>query len=287
MLSQMSQLGQRLIVGGLALILVICIIFFSTYPFIRPIFTLVIASVIGTSLWEFLQMAKKKGYNPNKTIAIVFGALLPFAAFLSTETQKLNWLPQALLFVGLFFAFAYYLKKGVEPLVNIALIVFGFLYIAIPLSCIILINYQFQSDGRWWLFILLAITKITDMSAYFVGKQFGKHLMAPVISPKKTWEGAIGGLAAGLLASLAIYYTTQHLMTIPPIKLNLFQSVFLGALLSLAGQVGDLAESLLKRDAQVKDSNQLPGLGGMLDMVDSLLFTAPCLYLFLRIGDVS
>lgn len=283
MLSQMSQLSQRLIVGGLALILIIIAISFSSFPFIRPIFILIVASVVGASLWEFFQMSKKKGYNPNKTVGIVFGALLPFAVFLSINNPYLTWLPQAFLFLALVSAFGYYLKKGREPFINIALIVFGIAYIAVPLSTVILINYQFQQDGRWWLFNLLAITKFTDIGAYFIGKKFGKNQMAPVISPKKTWEGAVGGLLTGILASLAIYFVTQHLFSTPPITLSLTQSLLLGVLLSVAGQAGDLAESLLKRDAQVKDSNQLPGLGGMLDMVDSLLFSAPCMYLFLRL----
>lgn len=284
MLSQMSQLGQRVIIGGIALIFIVLAILFSSYSLMRPIFTLIVASVIGASLWEFFQMAKRKGLNPNKTVGIVCGALLPFAVFLSIENEELSWLPQALLFLSLVAAFAYYLKKGQDPYLNIATIVLGIAYIAVPLSTIILINYQFQQDGRWWLLSLLAITKLTDIGAYFVGKKWGKNPLAPVVSPKKTWEGATGGLITGLAASILIYVITQHMMPTPPIAVSLSQSLFLGAALSLAGQAGDLAESLLKRDAQVKDSNQLPGLGGMLDMVDSLLFTAPCMYLFLRIA---
>ena len=106
--------------------------------------------------------------------------------------------------------------------------------------------------------------------------------MAPYISPKKTWEGAIGGFFASLITSLFIYFLVNYLYEVPPINLSLFHSIWLAGVLSVIAQFGDLSESLLKRDVGVKDSNSIPGLGGMLDVVDSLVFTAPLMYIYLK-----
>ena len=105
--------------------------------------------------------------------------------------------------------------------------------------------------------------------------------MAPISVLKKTWEGALGGLCFAVLTSLL---TTLLLVTIDPdmFKLTLWQSIWVGGALGIIGQCGDLAESLLKRDGGIKDSNRLPGLGGILDTVDSLVFTAPFMYIFLK-----
>ena len=121
---------------------------------------------------------------------------------------------------------------------------------------------------------MIVVTVMTDVGAYFAGKKFGKKKLAPNLSPGKTIEGAAGGLMLALIASLVMYFINSA-------HLSFFMAVLLGILFGIVGQAGDLAESLLKRDAGVKDSNGLPGLGGVLDIVDSLLFTAPLTYLVL------
>jgi phosphatidate cytidylyltransferase len=136
-------------------------------------------------------------------------------------------------------------------------------------------------DGRWWLVYLLVVTKITDIGAYFIGRLWGKRRLAPVLSPKKTIEGAFGGFICAILGSLAMVYIGQEFAG-KSFPLHPSDALWLGIVIGIFGQIGDLAESLLKRDAAAKDSNTLPGLGGILDMLDSLIFTAPIVYFYLR-----
>jgi phosphatidate cytidylyltransferase len=135
-----------------------------------------------------------------------------------------------------------------------------------------------MADGPWRLVLLLAILMVADSSAYFAGRAVGRNKMAPSISPGKTWEGAAAGLAGGVLGALAV--RALGLPALPPLH-----AAALGALVAAAGAAGDLAESLLKRWAGVKDSGHLfPGHGGMLDRLDSLLFGAPVLYYYFSLA---
>ncbi len=130
--------------------------------------------------------------------------------------------------------------------------------------------------GAWWILYTLVLVWMCDTAAYFVGIRWGRHRMSPYVSPKKSWEGA----AAGLLTSIALAVGLVPVLGLP---LPYGLAALLGALVGTVGQVGDLAESLLKRQAGVKDSGRLiPGHGGMLDRVDSLLFVAPVVYYFLQ-----
>jgi phosphatidate cytidylyltransferase len=131
-------------------------------------------------------------------------------------------------------------------------------------------------DGRDWLLVVLFTVWTTDTGAYFVGRAIGKHRMAPAVSPGKTWEGTVGGQIAGL-AAVAV------LDAVLDLPLGLADVVALGVLLPAVGQIGDLAESWLKRRLGIKDSGFLiPGHGGLADRLDSLLFAAPALYYFVQ-----
>ncbi|HRD55861.1 MAG TPA: CDP-archaeol synthase, partial [Parachlamydiaceae bacterium] len=233
------------------------------------------------------KIAKGKGFLPLETIGIVCSVLYVVAVFLSTQSKTFDFLPEMMLvFTGLLI-FTNYFVKDHNPLVNAAITFFAIAYLAMPLACLLNITYFFPAhsvqDGRWWLVFLLVAPKMTDTGAYFIGKRFGHHKLAPYISPGKTWEGAIGGFFAALLAAFLLYYLIHFLYEKPPVDLSLIYSLWLAGVLSVIAQFGDLAESLLKRDALVKDSNQLPGLGGMLDIVDSLVFSAPLMYIYLKI----
>jgi phosphatidate cytidylyltransferase len=134
------------------------------------------------------------------------------------------------------------------------------------------------SAGAWRLVLLMAIIMVSDSAAYFAGRAFGQRKMAPTISPGKTWEGAFAGLIGGVIGALAVRILGLH--DLPPVHASV-----LGALVAGVGMAGDLAESLLKRWAGVKDSGSLfPGHGGMLDRLDSLLFGAPVLYYYFSLA---
>ena len=278
----MSNFYQRLALGSFATFFAILLIWFAPAPNFRPFFALIIASLITLAVSEMYYIAKNKNFNPLVKIGLTGCFLYVLSIFITTQFTDLSSLPYLVLLGTLFASFLYFFKTGKDPLVNLSITLFGLMYIAIPLSIWFNIVYFFpetsSQEGRWWLLYLLAVIKITDMGAYFVGSALGKHKMTPYISPGKTWEGALGGLFLGLTASLVFYIMTP----LVPIHLTLFQSIWLGVLLSFMGQIGDLAESLIKRDAGIKNSSHIPGLGGVLDVFDSLVFTSPILYIFIK-----
>ncbi|MGH9529802.1 MAG: phosphatidate cytidylyltransferase [Terriglobales bacterium] len=171
--------------------------------------------------------------------------------------------------------------------------VFAFCYVGLPLGFLVQVREQWS--GAFLLLYLLLIVWAGDIFAYFVGRSFGRHLMSSRVSPKKTWEGAAASLAASLLVGTLLY---NYALPISSALLNahlierrdgffalhkpeLWPAVLLSAAINVAAQLGDLAESLIKRGANVKDSGTLlPGHGGMLDRIDALLFAAPVLWCY-------
>jgi phosphatidate cytidylyltransferase len=148
---------------------------------------------------------------------------------------------------------------------------FGLPYFAVPLASL----YRLQQLDAWLLFLLLAVVWLGDTAAFYVGSAFGRHKMAPVVSPNKSWEGAAAGLATGLLAAAAWSVWRYDGVVRPSV-------LAVAALTAVAAQVGDLVESMIKRGAGVKDSGSgrlFPGHGGVLDRMDAMLFAAPVLLL--------
>jgi phosphatidate cytidylyltransferase len=138
-----------------------------------------------------------------------------------------------------------------------------------------LIAVRLWDGGEDFLMMLLIIIWAGDTFAYFVGKSFGRHKLSPVVSPNKTWEGAVAGFVFGIVAAAICKFTFIR-------EIQLVHAIGLGAVVGVFGQIGDLCESLVKRAAKVKDSGGIiPGHGGMLDRVDSLLFGAPAMYYYL------
>lgn len=282
-----NNLQQRLIVSFFGIVILLIVIFLSDQHIFKLLFAALTAGVISLALWEYYTIARNKGFQPLIKIGIIGSLFFIAATFLKTQFSA-KMLPEIVLGFTLVASFAYYFIKGSDPFVNLAITGFGILYLVLPLSYIIDINYFVSEpivrDGRWCLIYLLCVTKVTDAAAFFVGKKIGTTQLSPYISPKKTWEGALGGLLGALIISILYYAFLRHFFELPPFNITFFQSVWLALLISIAAQFGDLSESLLKRDVGVKDSSRLPGLGGMLDVVDSLVFTAPLMYIFLKLN---
>lgn len=158
-------------------------------------------------------------------------------------------------------------------------------YVGLPLGVLGLLRQTpTNSFGLWALLTVLAIPKISDSGAFFVGRSLGRHKLIPRISPGKTIEGAIGGFVFGVLGSLLMCYGIAPALFGLPVPLELPLAIGYGLWIALAGMLGDLAESMFKRDARIKDSGGwLPGLGGMLDVVDSVLAASLAAYLFWQI----
>jgi phosphatidate cytidylyltransferase len=152
----------------------------------------------------------------------------------------------------------------------------GALYVGWMLSY--WLNLRGLEDGRNWVCLAMLTTFANDTGAYFIGRARGKHKLAPAVSPAKTWEGAIGGLVSAILAAMVV---AVILSLISPFTIKYWQIILLGFLVSLFAQLGDLVESLLKRNMGVKESgNLLPGHGGILDRFDSLMFVGAVIYYY-------
>ncbi|MDD4953577.1 MAG: phosphatidate cytidylyltransferase [Candidatus Omnitrophica bacterium] len=232
---------------------------------------LVIAAFAIAGLYEFFTMLEKKGLNLYKYFGIGMGAVIPVSLVLRFELTK-SW---EFLFVVLALLFLIIMqfkrRQNNGAIIDISTTLFGILYVSWFFSFLIKIRYM--PSGLGLLVSVLLITKLGDIGAYFIGSRFGKTPLLPRVSPKKTVEGSIAGLVFSVFGAL---------ISAPFLKFNFFHLIFLGLSFGILGQLGDLSESLIKRDCQVKDSGKLiPGMGGVLDEIDSLLFTAPVFYLYL------
>jgi len=250
---------------------IILISFISIVIFFDWFCALIITVFTIAGLYEYFVMLEKKGINIYKYFGIGMGAVIPLSIMLRFEPTK-SW---ELLFIvlALFFLILMQFKRrdnhGV--IVDISTTLFGILYVSWFFSFLIKIRYL--DGGLGFLAALLLITKLGDIGAFLVGSKWGKVPLLPRISPKKTLEGSIGGLLFSIAGGLAARSF---------LPFNFFQVIIVSAGLGILGQLGDLSESLLKRDCQVKDSgNIFPGMGGVLDEIDSLLFTAPVFYFIL------
>lgn len=281
------QFKQRLIYGGIGILILCFAVYFSYSPTLKYVFLLFNIALITSALWEYYHLAEQKGFQPLVSLGLGCSIAFVIAVFISHQLQSWHFLPHLILFITLVLGFLAYFNKSINPLNNLAITLFGIAYLTIPLSFAIKINYfNFTSpfdDGRLWLAYIIAVTKVTDIGAYIIGKNYGKAKLLPHISPKKTVAGSIGGFGAAILTSLLFYGYINYLSPTPEsLTITFFQSLWLGAVISILAQFGDLAESVLKRDAGVKDSSYLPGLGGLLDVVDSLVFTLPLMYFILK-----
>ncbi|MFN0064952.1 MAG: phosphatidate cytidylyltransferase [Chlamydiales bacterium] len=291
-----SDLRYRTIIHTLSTVLLAFFLFAAEYQSLRWVFAAAVGSIAGITLWEYYQLVRQKGFSPAHTLGIIASILYVFAIFFKTQGPHPYWesmwqkAPEMVLGIAFFACFVCYGCTGKEPIVNIATTFLGIVYIAVPLGLILRIMYFFNFggtpdpyfQGSWWVVYLIAVTKMADMGGYFVGRFFGKRKLAFKISPNKTLEGALGGLISSLCVSLVICYLGKRFGHVF-LGFSYLSSIWLGILIGILGQMGDLAESMLKRDADVKDSNSIPGVGGVLDTVDSILFTSPLVYFFLRV----
>jgi phosphatidate cytidylyltransferase len=166
-------------------------------------------------------------------------------------------------------------RPGPGTLADAAATMFAPIYVGLPLGALVAIRAEWSGGSREALLLLLAVIVVSDSAQYYTGRTFGRRALSPAISPKKTVEGAIGGMVFG---TLAMAVGGGYVFASP-----IWILALLGAVISLLGIVGDLFESLLKRSADMKDSSQLiPGHGGVLDRIDSWLFAAPVYYMFVR-----
>lgn len=250
----------RIVVALVALPFIILPIWFGGIWF--ALLALVIALAGG---YEFYTLLTVGGYHP----ALPLG-LLWLAALTLTGLQPEMTLLLPVLSVGFIVTYVYVFFQHKEPISIWLATCIGALYLGIMIGQMVALRHL--PNGFWWLVCGLLITWANDAAAYFVGVTVGRHKLWPRISPKKTWEGTVGGwLFAALFGGLCAYFL--------PLPITVLQGVLVGAIGGVLGLLGDLAISVLKRQVGVKDSGKLfPGHGGMLDRLDSALFLLPFVY---------
>lgn len=268
-----------MITSGITILVLILLIFFAFEAFVQYFVIAFVALLSGVAIWEYEQFVKAKGGRMIFPALVFLSMAIVVSFYLSSQFELFQSLPFIVFFIAFLVLFALHFKEQQGAIVDLAVSSFGFLYIAVPVGMVLGILYSKGVDGRWWIAYLLVVTKITDVGAYFAGNLWGRRKLAPSISPKKTIEGAIFGLICAVFASFIFHLASDYS---GEFHLGMFEWLFLGLVLGVAGQFGDLSESLLKRDANKKDSNKLPGLGGVLDALDSILFNAPIIYIYLH-----
>lgn len=278
-----SDLGRRVATSIIGIACVAGVIFSSYHPYLKFIFALAVLAVAGIGSWEYVRIGQVKGFHLRRKLIVALSLLEVIAFYLASQSPIFSMAPLVLFFVAILVFFLSHFNETESSLAEIAISSFALLYIAIPMGMLFAILYnlsfEVEADGRWWIAYLIIVTKITDVGAYFCGKLLGKRKLAVSISPRKTIEGAIGGFICAMIASYCFSLISNA--TNAGFALGTTTALILGAMLGIVGQIGDLSESLFKRDAQVKDSNSLPGLGGILDTIDSLILNIPILYFFL------
>jgi phosphatidate cytidylyltransferase len=275
-----GDLKKRSIFSTAIIASVFFLIFYSQILWVRLAVALVILGVIGVAAAELALLGRSKQLAISLFWIVASSIFLGASFFFASQSPYFQTLPLFAFFFILLFFFLRSFSKVDGALTTTSFSLFSLIYAALPLSLLFFILFSPFVDGRLWIAYLLMVTKMGDIAAYFGGKLLGKRKLAPRLSPKKTWEGATFGGLMSVAVSLLFFYGSRQ-WGWSGFDLSWKEALVLGVLMSFFGQLGDLAESLLKRDANVKDSNCLPGLGGVLDMVDSLLFAIPLLYLFL------
>lgn len=232
------------------------------------IFDGAVALIAVLAMLEFLNLGTRKGYGI--PIALCVGIMLVImAAFILPDLSVELGMFVALLAIPAWYVFSGQSLDNALP--SSAIAVMATMYVGLLGGSLIRLRNDFP-EGSKLVYFLLLVVWMGDTGAYYVGKRFGKRKLSPRISPKKTVEGLIGGVATSIVAAVVIHLTFFR-------EMPLFHAIIAGAILSFCGVLGDLAESMWKRSADVKDSGTLiPGHGGFLDRFDSIFFTAPILY---------
>jgi len=255
------------------------------------VFLVIMIFLAGFGLAEFYGLVEKRDLVCFKVSGLLGGLLLMVGTFLNLtghigmqgSPARVNDFETSflILFVLGLCLRQFVSRSNTAGILSIATTLFGLMYVPWLLNFIQKINFfpGINDNGKFYVLYFILVTKFSDTGAYAVGSLIGRHKMIPRISPAKTWEGFAGAIVVSTSASLVFTHFLGNKM--PGMKP--LHAVILGVVLSSTAVIGDLIESLFKREAGVKDSGKFfPGIGGILDLLDSLLFNAPIMYLYLR-----
>jgi phosphatidate cytidylyltransferase len=252
----------------------ILLVIFSVFIAPTWFFSLVITILIGLALYEFFTIVEKKELFVYRYFGIILGILVPLSVHLRMGGIIQDIEPLLIVIISLFTVMVQMTRPdNSNAIKRMSATLFGILYISWFFSFIIKI--KFLPYGPILCAFLITVTKGGDIGAYIVGTLIGRHALIPRISPRKSIEGFAGGILCSFGIALAFKSRLDFI--------SYHHVVILGLLLGLLAQMGDLSESLIKRDCGVKDTNMIfPGLGGSLDILDSLLFTTPVFYFYVK-----
>ncbi len=268
-----KNLAQRIAVAAIFGPLILFLVFRGGEYFLY--FILLLAAI---GAYEYLSRGGFRIYSP--FFVVPFVGIVSAIWLSATDHSVVGTLP----LLGVFLLVGIMLAIGKEPIDilfrKLTYVIWGTFYLGLLYPYVYRIRgeaaWMEPSPGQWWLLLLFASLWLGDTAAMFFGKSFGRHKLAPTVSPNKTVEGFLGGLVGYLVAAMIV--KIFWLTSVPA-----YHFVVIALLLGLFGQLGDLVESLWKRSLGIKDSSHIiPGHGGVLDRFDSLLFSAPVLYLYLR-----
>lgn len=244
------------------------------------LFLLALVATVERGLYEYFALSRQAGFKPFPAVGYVVGAGICLAQ--AADLRRPGTLGFAVLILAVLFTLSLALggtSDLKQYLGGVASTILGILYLGFTLSWLVPLRFSEPTKGRNWMLLLFLVIWAGDICAFVTGRLFGRRLLFPSVSPKKTIEGALGGLAGSLLVAWGFarwFWQTADLNTV----------MLLAGLIAVAGQVGDLVESAMKRGADLKDSGAiLPGHGGLLDRIDSLIFGAPALWLALTLKD--
>ena len=248
-------------------------------------FAVIVAVFCIIGAQEFYSAVRRQGAMPSDVLGLVACVLFELVAWHWSGNRLIPYLPAVLVLLLLTALLVELAKKEHKPILNIGATLLGALYVGWLSSFLILLHglnspvavppIAGTSRGEWLVLFVTAVTWIGDTGGLFVGSWFGRHKLAPQISPNKTWEGALGSVVCSVVLALLLGRW---------IAFPMIHAAILGVLLGVFGLVGDLCESSLKRELGVKDFGALlPGHGGVLDRIDSILFTAPLAYYYITV----
>ena len=267
------MLKHRVITAAVGVPLIILAVWFGD-----PWFTIFIAGAAMAGTYEFYHLASFDRREP----LLYLGLLWSLALVLSPQYMNSDLLPMVITATILVSLGCLLCRTSRQKAFHQwAWTIAGALYVGWMLSY--WLNLRGLEDGRNWVYLAMLTTFANDTSAYFIGRARGRHKMAPAISPAKTWEGAIGGLVGAIIGAVVVAMALRPISARlgAPFAFRYWQIIVMGILVSVFAQLGDLVESLLKRQMEVKESgNLLPGHGGVLDRFDSLIFVGAVVYYY-------
>ncbi|MCK4976051.1 MAG: phosphatidate cytidylyltransferase [Anaerolineales bacterium] len=262
----LPMLAKRVIVAAILLPIGLALIYYGDWAY-----ALLVALFVGLAAWEYVRIFRTGGFQP-AGILVPLGALLLVYGRVRDGFESAPWMITLIILVSMAYHLVAYERGRDQSGTDFGISLAGIFYLGWLGAY--LISLRELPEGLWWVLLVLPAVWIADSGAYFIGRGFGRHKLSPRLSPKKTWEGYLGGVLTGTVGTALLALIFMNWAG-PDTAITLWKGALLGFVLSVLTTLGDLGESMFKRQAGVKDSsNLIPGHGGVFDRIDSWLWAA-------------